>query len=248
LFGIYRKIYEINALSHGATYWFNKSMQNVYFLEDFAAKGFFPYLIHLVRDGRDVALSFKNAIVGDKHIYHLAKKWKEDQEISKYYIEKYGPERAITVQYENLLHDPENEIKRICRLLKIPYSEEILKYYESEESLITATSGEMWSNLTRPIISDNFDKYKNGLPSGEIILFESIAGNVLTDYGYRMENHFSGRELIFSNKDIIRFDLENLAMKQEFIQHASPLDLRKREAQNKLLLEIFERKSISMPL
>jgi hypothetical protein len=248
LFEVYRKLYEINALSHRATYWFNKSMQNVYFIDEFTRKGFHPYLIHLVRDGRDVALSFKNAIVGEKHIYHLAKKWKEDQEISAYFVKKFGPDRAITVKYEDLLIDPENEIKKICKLLKIEYSEDILKYYESEESLITANSGEMWSNLIRPIIPNNFNKYKKGLVYDEIVLFEWLAGSILKGYGYQLENQISDREIIFTSEDIKQFDLENIRLKQEFIKHASPLDIVKREGQNKFLLRLFARKSISIPL
>jgi hypothetical protein len=248
LFEVYRKLYETNALSNGATYWFNKSMHNVYFIDEFTRRGIHPYLIHLVRDGRDVALSFKNAIVGDKHIYHLARKWKEDQEISAYFVKRFGPDRAITIKYEDLLVDPENEIMKICRLLKIEYSENILKYYESEESLITATSGEMWSNLTRPIISNNYNKYKVGLFPEEIELFEWMAGSILTDYGYQLENLGSDRELIFNSQDIKQFDLENFRLKQEFMKKASPVDIVKREAQNQFLLQLFERKSISLPL
>ena len=41
LFGIYRSIYEINAVSHDARWWFNKSLQNVRFLEVFKERNFF---------------------------------------------------------------------------------------------------------------------------------------------------------------------------------------------------------------
>jgi hypothetical protein len=248
LFEIYRKLYEINALSHKARYWFNKSMQNVYYIDEFTRKDFHPFIIHLVRDGRDVALSFKNAIVGDKHVYHLAKKWKEDQEISSYFVREFGPQRAITIKYEDLLLDPENEIKKICSLLNIEYSEKILKYYESEESLITATSGKMWSNLTQPIIQNNFNKYKKGLKKEEIVLFERIAGFILQDYGYTLENQFPTRNLTFSSEDIDRFELENKRLKELFIRQASPLDLLKRKAQNELLQRIYDRKMISLSL
>jgi len=246
LFEVYRKLYEINALSHRARYWFNKSMQNVYFIDEFSKKGFHPYIVHLVRDGRDVALSFKNAIVGDKHIYHLAKKWKEDQEISSYFVRKFGVERAITVKYEDLLHDPENEIKKICNLLNIEYSAEILKYYESEESQLTATSGEMWSNLTQPIIQNNFNKYKKGLSVEEIVLFERMAGLWLTNYGYKLENQIPKHELLFTSEDISQFDLENKEMKEHFLRNASPLDRIRRKGQDQLLQRIYNKKLISI--
>ena len=71
---------------------------------------FNPYYIHLVRDGRDVALSFKKAVVGEKHIYHLAKKWQYDQESSWRYVKEFGTERAIQVRYEDLLISTDKEI------------------------------------------------------------------------------------------------------------------------------------------
>jgi hypothetical protein len=246
LFEVYKKIYEINALSHGATWWFNKSMQNVYFLDDFAKRGFYPYLIHLVRDGRDVALSFKRAIVGDKHVYSLAKKWREDQELSALYVRAYDQEKAITIYYEDLLQNPENEIRKICGLLNIPYSGSILKYYESEESLLTARSGEMWRNLTRPIIADNYNKFKKGLSPEEVMFFERIAGDTLTAHGYVLENSHSSADQDFTDEEISKFYLENERMKKEFKLQASPMDLLKREKQEAFLQKIFERKSISI--
>lgn len=98
-------------------------------------------------------------------------------------MKKFGHERAIAVKYEDLLVNPENEVKRICKILGITYSEDILKYYESEESLIIATLGELWRNLTRPIIHNNFIKYKKGMNISEIELYKLIAGWVLTDFG-----------------------------------------------------------------
>jgi hypothetical protein len=95
---------------------------------------------------------------------------------------------------------------------------------------------------------NNYNKYKNGLTRDEIELFELLAGSILTEYGYQLENHVPDQDLIFSSEDIRQFDLENQRLKEKFIRMASPLDIVKREAQNKFLLKLFERKSISIPL
>lgn len=79
LFEINRLVYESVARSKNAKYWCCKSMANVHYaseLEKYSPK--LKY-IYLYRDGRDVALSFKKAIVGEKHIYHLAQQWFKDQ-------------------------------------------------------------------------------------------------------------------------------------------------------------------------
>jgi len=143
LFHVFKSVYESNAFRHNAKFWFCKSMQNVHFIEKFKEKDFHPFYIHLVRDGRDVALSFKKAIVGEKHIFHLARKWKADQDCSWKYIEEFGNERVIQIRYEDLLTTPEKEIGKICKLIGLEYSDRIFDYYHSRESQLTAASGEM---------------------------------------------------------------------------------------------------------
>ncbi|WP_262915101.1 sulfotransferase [Niabella ginsengisoli] len=75
-----RIIYERVATAAGARYWCCKSMANVHFADELEAGNKDLKYIYLYRDGRDVAASFKKAIVGEKHIYPIAKQWTEDQE------------------------------------------------------------------------------------------------------------------------------------------------------------------------
>ena len=75
---IVRVIYEMNAESKGANIWMCKSLTNIhyaYLLEETIK----PLYIFLYRDGRDVACSFKKAVVGEKHVYHIAKQWQQEQ-------------------------------------------------------------------------------------------------------------------------------------------------------------------------
>jgi hypothetical protein len=80
LFELNKLIYETAAEGKNATMWCCKSMNNVYFSAELETHGSIKKYIYLYRDGRDVAASFKKAIVGEKHIYFLAKQWKQDQE------------------------------------------------------------------------------------------------------------------------------------------------------------------------
>ncbi len=245
LFEIYRKIYEVNAMHKKKPVWINKSMQNVYYIDLFEKKGFFPLLIHLVRDGRDVSLSFKRTIVGEKHIYHLANQWKNDQEIADYYVKRYGPARAIRIRYEDLLDDPAGEIRKICSFLNVPYSDRVFNYYNSDESWLAAKSGEMWVNLVKPIIRDNYNKYRSGLDRSEIEIFEAIAANLLQDYGYHVETDLNGQNYTFSEEEIQRFHQLNEQFKKEVMAKASPGELQKRIGQQQLISSIKERIGIS---
>ncbi|HLF35393.1 MAG TPA: sulfotransferase [Cyclobacteriaceae bacterium] len=240
LLEIFIRIYEINAIRKGAKYWFCKSMDNVHYINKFEEYGFKPFYIHLVRDGRDVALSFQKAVVGEKHIYHLAKKWKESQDLSDNFIKYYSPQRAIRIKYEDLLLSPEKEIRKICDLIGLKYSNKILNFYLSEDSLMTASSGDLWQNLTHPLISNNFNKFIKEMPKEELEIFESVAGDTLERFGYQRElDHYL--DLKFSHEDLKNFDLENERLKQMFLKTVHSKDLLLRQKQEEIIREIRSR-------
>ena len=68
---IYFAIYDVLAETWGATSWCCKSLANVAYLPEIAEYADDAKFIYLYRDGRDVALSFQKAVVGEKHIYQI---------------------------------------------------------------------------------------------------------------------------------------------------------------------------------
>jgi len=95
VYEIFKLIYEAYAKSQNGSIWCCKSMVNINYVDELEKRKFDPFYIYLFRDGRDVALSFKKAIVGEKHIYQLAKKWKNVQEISLNFLKHIDDSRKI---------------------------------------------------------------------------------------------------------------------------------------------------------
>ena len=238
---IFRNIHQVNAQAKGANCWFNKSMQNVKYLDCFSKLGFNPKLIYLYRDGRDVALSFKNAIVGPKHIYNLAKKWTNEQKMSLSYVRQFGEEHAIMLSYESLLLQPEMELNRLCDFLGLEYNRDVVEFYDSSESIRTADSGRMWSNLKKPIIRGNFGKYKKGLTAWEIEVFEQIAGETLVKLGYTLSANFEEKKYEFTKENIEIFASQDAELMKEAIEHADPEDLFKRKRQEQFIESVKKR-------
>lgn len=225
---IFRVIYEMRAESENASIWICKSLVNIRFANQLENDGIRPLYIHLYRDGRDVALSFKKAIVGEKHIYHIAKQWKAEQEASMQLAEKIGQNRVLKVRYEDLLHNPEFELQKICRFIGTEYNSIAMDYYHSEESHKTAHSGVMWENVEKPVISDNFNKFKKELTPAEIILFEQIAGDTLEKLGYPL-SFPKLAEHVFSAEEIQSFSELNEKLKEEARLLSKPEDMAKRK-------------------
>lgn len=241
LIEIFRRIYEMKAIQEGANYWCCKSMESVYYTDEIEAAGVHPYYIFIYRDGRDVALSFLKAIVGPKHVYHLAGKWNLEQELSLRVKNMVPSERFIEVKYEELLAHPRIVLKGICDKLKVEYSESVMDYFHSKESFNTAASGQMWKNVARPILINNHHKYLDELTIEQISIFEGVAHTMLSRLGYPLLTDVSKFEI--NEKDIELYNLENEKGIAEALLQANPLDISKREPQETLLRQIENRVS-----
>ena len=238
---LYRAIYELYAEWHGATIWCNKSMANLYYIPELEHKGIKPVYIHLVRDGRDAAVSFRNAIVGEKHIYHLAHQWKKDQETAEKYVMGYAPERYILISYEDLIHDAEGTMRKLLGRLGLHFKSEVLDYYQTEEAKHTAEAGKMWDNVTRPVMTQNSNKFSSKLSKEDLRIFESIAGDTLEHFGYKPSIDMSERISSFSPDEIAEFDALNQKMKEQSLRTLDPEGTRKRLAQQGIIQAIKAR-------
>lgn len=237
LLEINRLIYEQAAVSKNAKYWCCKSMANVHYAAEMEDFGLDLKYIYLYRDGRDVACSFKKAIVGEKHIYHLAKQWKHDQEACIRLRAILPAERFFSLNYEMLITAPESEIRKLCLFLEIPYHADMLKFYDSKTSKLTAAAGEMWSNLEKPIISTNTGKFLKEFKANDLEIFELVAGGVLTQLNYELFSAYSDEGLI-SDSNLERYALENGLLKAEALATARKSDIENRAAQLEILKEI----------
>jgi len=233
LLEIFIRINELKCIEKNKTIWCCKSLESIYHLHEYAKEGFKPFTIYLFRDGRDVAASFKKIMVGDKHIWHLANKWKNDQQLALMYISSLAPEDFISIRYEDLIANPDDYMKKLCSKIGVRYDDSVLYYYLSDESKKTAESGRMWENVTKPIIRNNTRKYVNELTAIELQIFESIAGDMLEKLGY--ERMFNGNALSFTAEQVKKFDDENKRLKQLAIAHADPRDLLRRKSQNEFI-------------
>jgi hypothetical protein len=239
IYDLFSTIYAEAARNRNTKYWCCKSMVNYKYYRHLENAGIRPKYIYLYRDGRDVAVSFKKAIVGEKHIYHLAKQWHADQLGSFALVQELGPERCLSLKYESLIADPEDTIRSVCHFLDIEFTGEMLQYYSSHESLITATSGEMWSNLTKPVMSNNHSKFLKELSEMEVALFELVAGESLDRLGYERYSHSLRNELL-SDEMIARYDHENTMDKKKIAQ-ANNADFNTRNGQRLVLENVKKR-------
>jgi hypothetical protein len=235
---VFKAVYETAAEVKGASAWCCKSMANLYYIPQIEASGLEPVYIHLFRDGRDVAMSFKKTIVGEKHSYNIARQWSEEQELCLKYTADLASSRTISVRYEDLISAPEEVMKRVCSALQIAYSDKVLQYHQSEGAKTISKAGEMWTNVARPVIKTNSGKYLKEASKDDIEIFETVAGKTLLKMGYALS---TDGERAFTEAQIEAFNSENARLKKEVKSRINPDDLKKRAGQESFLNELKQR-------
>ncbi|HEX6104674.1 MAG TPA: sulfotransferase [Gemmatimonadales bacterium] len=144
----------------------------------------FPHLkvLHLVRDGRDVAVSFRTAPFGPKHVYQAAQHWVRYLTAAEEAGAALGPDAFLTIRYEDLLEDPQRELGRICAFLGEDYDPTMLTFYR--QGPVYPTDARNVDRLRQPVLGDNRDKWRTRLTRREQRIFEALAGPQLERYGY----------------------------------------------------------------
>lgn len=241
LVSIFQTIYRLKATESGAQFWCCKSMESVYYTSHLENSDNKPFYIYLYRDGRDVALSFKKAIVGPKHIYMLATKWRDEQQLSLNFIKTLPESRYISIRYEDFIHAPEKVIQAICSKLHIPFSDVVFDYFKSKESYNTANSGLMWKNVANPINPNNYNKFLRELTADEIALFEYIAGDVLQNLGYQTKRWPLIDDLNITDEKIMEFRALNSELMKKALLNAEPYEIERRKPQEEILRRITQK-------
>jgi hypothetical protein len=139
-------------------------------------------VIHLVRDGRDVALSYKKAFFGPKHVYPLAGRWElylASAEAARLFLGESG---YLQLRYEDLLANPEQELRRVCEFLGEAFDPDMLAYYKTPKTFPSEKRNAR--NLAQPVMSTNIEKWRTEMTLRELRVFEALAGDTLGRYGY----------------------------------------------------------------
>lgn len=174
-------------------------------------QGLFPQakFIHLVRDGRNVALSLldwgkqKKRIKGPAKKYQLwdespvavsALWWVYKASRGRRDAPKIGPEAYTEVRYESLVAEPETELRKLAEFLELPYSPDMVNFYEGKtksEPGLSAKSA--WLPATKGIRD-----WRIAMSNEDLELFEALAGNCLLEFGYDL--HFE--EMSAATRDL----------------------------------------------
>lgn len=192
-------VYEYYGISKGkhAKRWGDKN--NYYLDHILTIKEMFPdaCFVHIVRDGRDVACSYKElgkkkigAIYAPRlpdQIEAIAREWKGNMDTINGSFESIGWDHVYEIRFEDILKTPSEHLKKLCEQIAEPYDPAMLEYHRMNRKHQLEPEGFMkWKEKTfEPPNIKAAEKYKTILTTEELRVFEKIAGKYLKHYGYK---------------------------------------------------------------
>jgi Sulfotransferase family len=158
--------------------------------------------VHLVRDGRDAALSFLEMRrkprfnpARPRGIASFASQWHLEVEGARELGRRVGPERYHELHYEDLVREPEAELRRVTAFLGLDFEPEMLAYHAG----VDAGALQDHPRLADPPTPDT-RRWQEQLSPADAQLFEAIAGSTLSALGYeRAYPNPSGRARAFAS-------------------------------------------------
>jgi hypothetical protein len=143
--------------------------------------------VHIVRDGRDAALSFLAMPAGvvtetwahPRSIGGAACQWRTEVLAAQALGRRIGEDRYLELRYEHLVADPPAGLQAVCRLAGLDYEPSMVDYAGN----VDLTGKPHLTGLERPPTPGLRD-WRSDARADQVGEFESIAGDVLATCGY----------------------------------------------------------------
>ncbi|HYH61355.1 MAG TPA: sulfotransferase [Solirubrobacterales bacterium] len=157
--------------------------------------------IHLIRDGRDVAVSRgARAVKRGREATPAqdeAKTWQRRIEGAR--AQATEVDHYLELRYEDLIADPESVLREACEFIEVGFDPAMLDYHErasdrlAELSDLPGKGGKVRPGSERvaahaltsePPRADRVERWRTELTADAIAEYEDVAGDLLADLGY----------------------------------------------------------------
>lgn len=182
--GIVEAIFTYYADQLGKPRWGDKTPGNISYMGRISAMFPNAKFIHVVRDGRDVALSTLGLSFGANTVYRAARHWKKlvQRGID---FEREAPGALLRVRYEDILLDPEREARCMCAFIGEEFRPEMLEYH-SQHGHATGKppQREMHAKANQPVDMNRGTRWRREMSLRQQRVFEAVAGKFLEEFSY----------------------------------------------------------------
>ena len=156
--------------------------------------------VHIIRDGRDVALSHLRMNWGPSTVAESAELWV--QRITKARRQAPKVRHYTEVKFEHLVADTEGVLRRVCDFVELDFDPGMLDYHERAEQRLrekardlprrngpTQTAAARMDShrlASEPPRSDRIGMWRERMSASEVAEYERVAGPLLVELGYEL--------------------------------------------------------------
>ena len=155
--------------------------------------------VHIIRDGRDVALSVVPRSWGPKTVEEAADNWRRRIEVAR--RQQPHLRHYLEVHYEDLVTDTESVLREVATFCELDYHPVMLRYYERAPERLAEKARDLkkpWGTITaasriqshalaeRPPQADRIARWRTEMPAADVQAYEEIAGDTLVAAGYEL--------------------------------------------------------------
>jgi hypothetical protein len=174
-----------NADEHGATRWGDKTPIYVRSIPLLHAMWPDARFVHLIRDGRDVALSYRSLHWGPDTVWAAASKWRHDVTAGIRDGQPLGTDRYLEVRYEELVGDTKAAVRTICTFADLAFDERMLDPdVRMGHPTLAPEEGRAFHARSQEEVVAGAREWRTQMAPDDVRRFEAVAGRLLDDLGY----------------------------------------------------------------
>jgi hypothetical protein len=155
--------------------------------------------VHVIRDGRDVALSVLDRTVRELTAADVARRW--EKKINKAREDAPKLNHYKEIRYEDLILDTEPVLRDVCEFIQLPWDPVMLTYHERSEERLKEMARALPAEgrakelsverrmathamTTKPPSKDRVARWRTQMSAEQRAEFEAIAGDLLRALSY----------------------------------------------------------------
>ncbi|KXK25835.1 MAG: Sulfotransferase domain protein [candidate division WS6 bacterium OLB20] len=179
--------YRLYAKRNKAKFWGDKNPY--YSLRTDMLRELFPdaLFVHLKRDGRDNVISLLevNWDFGPKSVADATIRWR-DYIVAAHNAAQEHPDSFIELSYEDLVSQPEAEIKRICKFLGLGFDPAMLEFHKENEGgkLIPDSQKRFQESTFKPVNTSRLGRGLSKMSASDVFTFQALSVDTLLANGY----------------------------------------------------------------
>ncbi|HXY73654.1 MAG TPA: sulfotransferase [Actinomycetota bacterium] len=178
-------LYREYAQAKGKPVWADKTPEYVWHMELLGRLFSKASFVHLVRDGRDVALSMLDLNPYMRHAAATAPLWKRSVRSAREAGRAMVPGRYVELRYEDLILDPETTLRRLLESLSVPFDSSVLGHDARAIEAVPEARRSRHQRLALPP-TRGLRNWRQDMRPAEAAEFEAIAGRELVAFGYEV--------------------------------------------------------------